>query len=76
MKVQYFCRHCATEVGKIDGELLTEEELGIHQLNEIERQEMITYSGNGDIQIQTICENCQKAFEKNPDLHQYDFFIH
>ncbi|MCJ7843037.1 anti-sigma-F factor Fin family protein [Lederbergia sp. NSJ-179] len=76
MQVHYFCRHCAVKVGTINGKLLTEEELGIHQLNEIEKQEMITYSGDGDIYIQTICENCQKALEKNPDLHQYDFFIH
>ncbi|GIN58040.1 anti-sigma-F factor Fin [Lederbergia ruris] len=76
MQVHYFCRHCATMVGKIEGELLTEEELGIHRLDENEKQEMITYSGNGDIQIQTICENCQGAFEENPDLHQYDFLIH
>ena len=37
---------------------------------------MISYNYNGDIQIKSICEDCQESFEKNPEYYQNDFLIH
>ncbi|WP_062107770.1 anti-sigma-F factor Fin family protein [Bacillus niameyensis] len=76
MIVHYYCRHCTADIGTIDSSSLTEEQLGIQTLSENEKQEMVSYGANGDIRIQTICENCQEALEENPDLHQYDYLIH
>lgn len=54
---------------------LYSESLGFHQLSDQERQEMISYNPNGDIHVKAICEDCQEALERNPDLHQHDTFI-
>jgi hypothetical protein len=37
---------------------------------------MISYQPNGDIHVKTICEDCQEALTRNPELHQYEKFIH
>ncbi|MDF0727830.1 anti-sigma-F factor Fin family protein [Cytobacillus sp. S13-E01] len=75
MSLHYFCRHCGTKVGTLDKMSIHSEELGFHQLNDEERQEMISYQTSGDIHIKTICEDCQEALERNPELHQYESFI-
>lgn len=75
MSIIYHCRHCGKTVGKLSQSVVDTEQLGWHQLSEQERQEMIDYHENGDINIKTICENCQEALERNPDYHELDFFI-
>ncbi|MDQ0228519.1 anti-sigma-F factor Fin family protein [Metabacillus niabensis] len=75
MALHYHCRHCGVKVGSIDNISVTSEQLGFDHLNNEERQEMITYQQNGDIHIKTICEDCQDALNRNPDLHQYERFI-
>ena len=52
------------------------ERLGFHKLNDEERQDMITYNYNGDLQIKSICEDCQESLERNPEYYQNDFLIH
>ena len=37
---------------------------------------MVTYDSNGDIQIKSICEDCQESLKRNPDYYQNDFIIH
>lgn len=76
MPIHYYCRHCTAKMGTIEEESLFTEQLGIHTLTNEERDEMVSYGADGDIHIQAICEDCQEAFEKNPDLHQYDYLIH
>jgi len=75
MALHYHCRHCGVKVGSIDNISVTSEQLGFDHLNNEERQEMITYQQNGDIHIKIICEDCQDALNRNPDLHQYERFI-
>lgn len=75
MALHYYCRHCGTNVGSINRISLFSESLGFHQLSDQERTEMIAYQSNGDIHVKTICEDCQEALERNPDLHQYESFI-
>lgn len=76
MTLQYYCRHCGTKLGAIDQPSISTEMLGFHKLSDVERQEMIQYDHKGNIQIKTICEDCQEALERNPDFHQYDYLIH
>ncbi|PLT30852.1 anti-sigma-F factor Fin family protein [Peribacillus deserti] len=75
MAYHYQCRHCQTAMGTIDEPLLSAEQLGFHALTSEERQEMIRLSETGDYQVQAICEDCQEALERNPDLHQNDYLI-
>lgn len=76
MQVHYYCRHCASSIGSLEGEVFTEEQLGLHLLTEEEKEEMISYGGNGDIYIQSICEHCHQVLIENPEFHQYDHLIH
>lgn len=75
MSLKYFCRHCGVMVGEVEQQKVHSERLGFNHLTEQERMEMIQYEPNGDIRVKTICEDCQEALERNPDLHQWDTFI-
>ncbi|MTH55250.1 DUF2757 family protein [Bacillus mangrovi] len=75
MGYHYYCRHCGTKVGTLDQESIRSGDLGFHHLTSEERQEMIRYAANGDIEVVTICEDCQEALDRNPAFHQVDKFI-
>lgn len=75
MTLHYYCRHCGVKVGSIDQNLLSSDHLGFDRLTSDERKEMISYEHNGDVHVKIICEDCQDALERNPDLHQYENFI-
>lgn len=75
MAVHYHCHYCGTKMGTIEQALISSESLGLHKLTEQERMEMITYDSYGDMHISSICEDCQEAFERNPDYHQFGFLI-
>ncbi|MBU8908432.1 anti-sigma-F factor Fin family protein [Desertibacillus haloalkaliphilus] len=74
MAIHYRCRHCGVGMGSFN-EQLDSQQLGFHHLNEHERQEMIRYDNNGDVNVDVICEDCQEALERNPDYHQLETFI-
>jgi hypothetical protein len=74
--IHYRCRHCGTSIGSIDKTSIHSEALGLHKLTEQEAREMVAYDSSGDINITSICEDCQEALERNPDYHQYDYIIH
>ncbi|MBG9447908.1 hypothetical protein ABE67_00615 [Cytobacillus firmus] len=76
MAIHYHCRHCGTKIGSIENSSVYSEQLGIHKLNDQERQEMISYDQSGDMHVRAICEDCQESLERNPDYHQQDFIIH
>ncbi|WP_059174198.1 anti-sigma-F factor Fin family protein [Bacillus sp. FJAT-27445] len=76
MAIHYLCRHCGIALGSIDKEAADSIMLGLHMLNGQERATMVSYEQNGDIQIKSICEDCQESLEKDPSLHQYDYLIH
>jgi hypothetical protein len=75
MAIDYVCRHCNHNVGKLDQRAASASELGFDHLNEQERMEMIEYKKNGDMTVKTICEDCQEALQRNPDYHQLETFI-
>lgn len=75
MSIRYNCRHCGVAVGKIDQKSVDINRLGFQLLNSEERMDMIQYQDNGDIEINTICEDCQEALERNPELHSLQTFL-
>ena len=76
MAIHYHCRHCGVTLGTLDNNSIESERLGFHKLNDEERHDMISYSYNGDLQIKSICEDCQESLERNPEFYQNDFLIH
>jgi hypothetical protein len=76
MAIHYHCRHCGTNVGSLSQMSVHSDKIGIHMLTDEERLNMVSYETNGDIRIQTICEDCQESLERNPDYHQLDHIIH
>ncbi|RHW31808.1 DUF2757 family protein [Neobacillus notoginsengisoli] len=76
MAIRYICRHCGTRIGSIDMLSADSVMMGLNLLSGEDRASMVSYEQNGDIQIKSICEDCQESLEKNPNLHQYDYLIH
>lgn len=76
MAIHYFCRHCGTNIGSIERSSIYSDQIGLHTLTNEERQEMVSYESNGDIHIHSICEDCQEALDRNPNLHECDYLIH
>ncbi|MFK2826961.1 anti-sigma-F factor Fin family protein [Bacillus sp. B190/17] len=76
MAIHYVCRHCGTNVGSLKQTIVSSRQLGIDALTERERTEMVHYDSEGNITIMTICEDCEESLQRNPEFHQYDYFIH
>ncbi len=76
MTINYHCRHCGVQIGKLDEVSLHSEDIGLHKLTNEERRDMISYDADGNMNVKTICEDCYESFTRNPDLHQYDYLIH
>ncbi|WP_168123360.1 anti-sigma-F factor Fin family protein [Paenibacillus sp. HB172176] len=68
MAVNYICRHCKTNMGSIEGSLITEQQLGFHFLTPDERSDIITYESNGDVTVKVACDYCNEALNSNPEL--------
>lgn len=75
MAIRYYCRHCQVKVGEIDRDSVESNLLGFQLLDKDERLDMVNYQHNGDIHVKTICEDCQEALERNPNLHELNTFI-
>ncbi|MFD1021147.1 anti-sigma-F factor Fin [Thalassobacillus hwangdonensis] len=75
MAIIYVCRHCSRTVGELDQRTVDETMLGLDRLTEQERMEMIDLKQNGDLEVQTICDDCQNAYNLNPQYHETDFLI-
>jgi hypothetical protein len=68
MSVKYICRHCLTFMGEINGQTVTEQQLGFHFLTPEERRDIISYNMDGDVTVKVVCEYCKEALEANPEL--------
>ncbi|WP_332697251.1 anti-sigma-F factor Fin family protein [Halalkalibacter lacteus] len=75
MVIHYQCRHCKTKLGSLEQQQAHSESLGFNQLTSLERENMLSYNENGDIQVHSICEDCHEALTRNPDLYQLDNLI-
>lgn len=75
MSIVYQCRHCGQVVGEVDQQMVDEAMLGLDKLSGADKQDMIDYQKNGDVQVKTICESCEASLGANPHYHELDFFI-
>lgn len=76
MAIKYHCRHCGVAIGSIDNMSIQSERLGISQLTDEERLDMISYDSFGDVNIKSICEDCHESLSRNPEYYQNDYLIH
>lgn len=76
MAIKYQCRHCGIQLGTINNMSVDSERLGLSELTDEERMDIISYDTSGDIHIKTICEDCHESLERNPDYYQNDYLIH
>jgi len=75
MSIVYTCRHCGHKIGILKQQVVDTSMLGFDQLTVQQKQEMIQYKENGDIHVQSICEDCHETLELNPQYHELDNFI-
>lgn len=68
MTVRYVCRHCRMPIGEIEGDAVSEFQLGFHFLTPEERGEMIAYDGSGGVTVRVTCDYCRQALDANPEL--------
>lgn len=66
--IKYVCKFCGQILGEVDYKDFYECNLGFDFLTLIERENIITYESNGDLLVKIICEYCEEALEKNPEL--------
>ncbi|WP_407272203.1 anti-sigma-F factor Fin [Radiobacillus sp. PE A8.2] len=75
MAIVYKCNHCGNVIGELHQQVVDTQTLGLDHLSQEDRRQMIEYQSNGNVQIKTICEDCQDSLEQNPQYHELDFFI-
>lgn len=75
MAIVYQCSHCKQLIGKLEGHIIESSLLGIDQLTQKEKREMMEYKSNGDLIIYAICDYCEEAFAHHPHYHELDYFI-
>ncbi|KLV22214.1 DUF2757 domain-containing protein [Niallia circulans] len=76
MAIHYHCRHCGVHMGTLDTESIAANRLGFDHLSDEDRSEMIQYHQTGDIEVKSICEDCQESLSKNPGYYENDYLIH
>lgn len=68
MMIKYVCKFCGQELGEFDESQVNQSQLGFQSLTPLEQQSIINYMSNGDIVANIICDYCEEALEKNPEL--------
>lgn len=68
MFVKYACKYCASAIGEIEHQDLSEQRLGFHFLTPEERKDIIAYNQDGHILVKVICDYCNEALHTNPEL--------
>jgi hypothetical protein len=68
MVIKYVCPHCGSTHGMINSNNVTEAQLGWHFLTPEERQHIISYDNHGDLVANIVCEYCNEAIYRHPEL--------
>ena len=76
MAIIYKCKHCKHVIGEIETQIVSTSMLGWDRLSASDRAAMIQYRENGDVHVQTICENCEETLVENPSYYELDYFLH
>ncbi|GAB2564053.1 anti-sigma-F factor Fin [Gracilibacillus alcaliphilus] len=75
MTINYVCKHCRTELGSLQSQVLDLEQIDWQLLSDKEKQQLMAYHQDQTITFQVICEYCQQLLEQNPQYHELDYFI-
>ncbi|MFD3261971.1 anti-sigma-F factor Fin [Paenibacillus lentus] len=68
MAINYVCRHCRTQIGRIEAADISEAQLGFHFLTPDERRDIIAYDSSGDTTVRVTCDYCAEALLNHPEL--------
>ncbi|SHN37502.1 anti-sigma-F factor Fin [Gracilibacillus kekensis] len=75
MTLLYTCKHCGSEVGRLQPAMLDLEKIGWNVLSMEEKMKLINYRQDQTITLHSICENCQQLLDQHPQYHELDYFI-
>ncbi|PWU67830.1 MULTISPECIES: anti-sigma-F factor Fin [Gracilibacillus] len=75
MTLVYKCKHCGNEVGRLPSEMVDLNKIGWEHLSPEEKSQLMKLKPDQQVMIQSICENCQRLLEDNPNYHELDYFI-
>ncbi|SIS85950.1 anti-sigma-F factor Fin [Alicyclobacillus vulcanalis] len=71
MRFEYVCRYCRQKIGAVEnprwslGDAM--ERLGLHHLDPDHQQDVIR-PREDQIEIQTVCDTCEQAVARHPEL--------
>lgn len=74
MGIRYECKHCGTNIGEIGFEHYGSVQNSLTNWTDEEKNEMITHQ-NGNMNINTVCENCQEELQSNPNYYEYGHYV-
>lgn len=66
--IKYICKYCGQKLGQVEHNELFKSRLGIEILTPEELDSIVIYEDNGDIIVKVVCEFCEEALDKNPEL--------
>jgi hypothetical protein len=69
LQIIYYCRHCHSYIGQVDGDRVDDRRLGFHSLTPEEHADIISYNKvENRAYVKTVCDFCQLALEQHPEL--------
>lgn len=69
MQIIYYCRHCHSYLGQVDGSSIHDARLGFHTLTPEEQADIISYNQSENCTyVKTVCNFCQETLEQYPEL--------
>lgn len=60
----------------MEAQIVSTSMLGWDRLSAQDKATMIQYRENGDVHVQSICENCEDALSAHPSYYELDYFLH
>ncbi|GAE94186.1 Fin protein [Gracilibacillus boraciitolerans JCM 21714] len=75
MTLLYTCKHCGSEVGRLQPDMLDLDKIGWNVLSMEEKAKLLQYRHDETITLFSICENCQQLLDQHPQYHELDYFI-
>lgn len=75
MAIVYKCKHCKHIIGQLEQQIVSTSMLGWDRLSTQDKAKMIQYKENGDVHVQTICENCEDSLGQHPTYYELDYFL-
>lgn len=75
VSIVYKCRHCGHMIGQLEQQIVSTSMLGWDKLSHRDKEKMIQYKENGDVHVQSICENCEDSLGQHPSYYELEYFL-